>query len=407
MDTDASGSADAAGTGLEELMLTVLRSGGPAGKGLRDKVSELIRWTSGDFDDDDLRLMNALHVRLCELRLRSLPPAAAAEPPARPAPANFPPSESAEPAGESGEVSEPAGDATPDYDPGLPVSVPEPNPERIACDRLLKLWETTAANVEAGRYLDRYSLETELDDSDRAEWLWLRLRQALLRVPGDLAREVAGQAEIAIGEIGGRPTILQRHASEFPDVQALADELAGRGNADWADLPETIATLHWLAWHDTAVKIAYYEVVSQGIKEFTGEYRASYHHLLTGRLHDLAKTEPGSAEEIDQLVKLDAILRGIVPTPLPAKNSWWLGALDSCAHLLEFHPAAQNRVKVFPIDIERGDEWEKMFGKAVGVIEAADTAEGGGRPGDQAWILRYPHPRPNLKENGGRYLAIK
>ncbi|BCB81593.1 hypothetical protein GCM10022251_16570 [Phytohabitans flavus] len=272
---------------------------------------------------------------------------------------------------------------------------PPPRPEELFRQRLATVW------TDDGSY-EMYAAAL-LPDPDGATYaeLWRALHLADLRVPGTrqvgagaVAALAAAQEEYA--EVAGEQAAWQLDLAPEP----LADEkLVGL-------LPETIdparrqlldfaAQVSWLLENDRTLRHGLADLPSGELQEVDGLVQRSHRAYLEGALENLAKAEPGSAEEFDALLRIDELLRGVVPVPLPAQESWWMNQLDHSLQLLIDHPGG---TMVRPPDVPRpyrpaftGTNWSsgellmRVRKEQVHLMKPVSD-----KPGDVVWILRLP-----------------
>jgi hypothetical protein len=229
-----------------------------------------------------------------------------------------------------------SGDDPGRIDPPMP-----PTAEQVAADALDRLWrEVQEREATAG-----YAAAIERDGPNppepgpglaaitRAQHAWVRIHQVCLRLPAVTAAGLRAEAQRAAmpGALSGfadaaaspgEYLIPPLPVVGYPGVR-IGDERGGdlgseRGNAEVGRMLRIARQMLWLAQHDPAVMVGF------GIANSGASLVPFNENLLSiyrNHVDDKLKTPPECVAH--SLVRLDELIRGVVPVPLPAADSWW------------------------------------------------------------------------------------
>lgn len=416
--------ADTDDSGLQALLLAVLRSGTPLANALRGELHKLSIWLHTQFPDepDSRRLFDAL----LALRdgggrtdratapvgdeLDASPLIQAASPlKGQPDPAEADDQDAAVAA---------AAAVAATADEPIREQV-ELGPADVAAGGLRALWEQLRDDPIAGRYCPGYGQPADDQAEVAIEWLWTALFLVCLRLPREQAEDVRRRAQEAI--VGypeaarlaplapdGQPA----DGDDDPKLRELRQAAAADALQRWPGLAADVTWLAWLAWHDEGVQCAHDESNALGISPFGGDepLRQLFTENFTDKLKELSSAAGADPDdEIRQLAKVDEALRGVVPIPLPQPGSWWAYCLERSKERLDSHGSADKVVKVLRLGLSNPDEWDTYFDTVHVVrIDGDKTADGAGVSGKRVWLLRYPIlPAGSSPWTKGRYIAVR
>lgn len=254
-----------------------------------------------------------------------------------------------------------------------------------------RIWADTMGN--AAPYLSRYGAMA--DQGPEAQWLALNLVGLRLSPDHPLHAELTGlRAAPWFDEVWGarcQPVVTVPGQSDL-DLSGVLDD------PDDDFLRETLREMLWLVEHDAGLHIAV-EQLTKGwdttYVPITDEHREQY-RTTAGRRYDTHR----EAQERDRawtMTKLDELVRGVLPLPLPQRGSWWDTKLQTLGTML----AAVNPQAAFdPVGqtYEAGELWNSktqvaVHAKALDGIRATDGQ--GPSSGETLWVLRYPCAREN------------
>lgn len=280
-----------------------------------------------------------------------------------------------------------------------PPPLPPLTAEEAAAEALGRLWdqmltgETTAGYAKAIERADPRSPEPDAPATARARRAWIRIHLVSLRLPADTAAEVgaaarraaAGGSAEADGVQPGEYLIPPLPVVGYPGVD-IGYEPAGLldgepGSAEVARLLRILRQVSWLAEHDPTARVGFgIADPSATLQPFT-EYRLG---IYRNHVDNKLAAPPESAG--DSLTRLDELIRGVVPVPLPAADSWWR------ARVKESELALNQMLGESVVMPQPGSPYKQLLhqgivgGKhpdiAVGVAEAPGTASG-----TVAWAL--------------------
>jgi len=282
-----------------------------------------------------------------------------------------------------------------------PVEEPPrpPTAEEAAASALDAIWTELVYNEPSGyaaaiEDADPGPLELDEGAADRAGRHWERIHLACLRLPvAEAGRWHAAAWAAAVGSPEVDADVVASAEYLIPPLPVVgypgvdtgydpADVPEGDpADADIAHLLRILRQMSWLAEHDPATKAGFgIANTSSVLLPFTGDRLGIYRNYTD----DMLKTPP--ERRGNRLIRLDELIRGVVPVPLPAPDSWWR------SQVMESELALTSML---------GDEvWLPQFGSPyktlldqgfVGgkpqdiTVRAADAA--GATPGTVAWVL--------------------
>jgi hypothetical protein len=369
---------------LEHLLVAALRSDGDLGAGLRLKINDLIHWlVDQPVGDSRWPLVKALfEVQECA----AAPAVTGSE--SKPA--------------ASPDATDLGDDPTPGADLTAADVEQSPDPEQVAAAGLAQLWHELHEDSHAGRYCLAYDPPPG-EGTGLLTWLWTRLHLVFLRLEAESARGYRERAATAAGDYRGQlPSPLPGIQPDGSPGQVELHELAGRLEGRWPKLPGLIITMNWLAHHDAGVKAAHYAITDH-VEPFSEHSRQMFTNNLRDTLRKLTEVRAGTVDEVELLVDLDSMLRGVLPVPLPMEGSWWTSSLDESKVLLFSHQQCQ-WVGAGDLNMENASAFKKYFEEGI-AIPAADTADGNGKSGSRVWLLRYPAAASEGPK--GRYISVQ
>ena len=252
--------------------------------------------------------------------------------------------EQAEPSAESAKPGTTEVQGTADGDGAVP---PPPPPGQLVADALDRLWQDIAAASETARYAAAFAAagpgSREPDLLQRATCLWKWIHLVCLRVPADIGEDLRARAREAVEAVGNEPTEPDGREGDFlipplPTAQYAGADVRYQPPTGPAEIPVDgsvermvgiAVQMTWLAWHDPAVRVGW-EVANSGstLVPFTADHLGTYNRRIEG----LRAAPPGLA--VTSLIKLDELIRGVVPLPLPAKGSWWWSEVAESGRIL-------------------------------------------------------------------------
>jgi hypothetical protein len=237
---------------------------------------------------------------------------------------------------EPGQPADSGFDSTPG-DPPAP-----PNAEQVAADALQDLWhemlerEATAGYAAAIERDSPSPLEPgpESEAITRARQVWVRIHLVCLRLPAAMAAGLRAEAlwaatsDTLLGTADATATSPGEYLIPPLPVAGYAgvdigDEQGGEpegegGSAEVGRMLRIARQMLWLAQHDPSVMVGF-GIANSGasLVPFNKDLLSIYRNLVDDKL----KTPPECVAH--SLVRLDELIRGVVPVPLPAADSWW------------------------------------------------------------------------------------
>jgi hypothetical protein len=237
---------------------------------------------------------------------------------------------------------EPAQPADSGDDPGRVDPPVPPAAEQVAADALDRLWQQVLDREPTARYAAAIERDGPnppepgpgLAAITRAQQAWMRIHQLCLRLPAVAASELRAEAQqaampdalsgfaAAAAASPGEYLIPPLPVVGYPGVR-IGDERggdpgSGRGNAEIGRMLRIAGQMLWLAQHDPAVMVGF-GIANPGasLVPFNEDLLSIYRNHVDDKL----KTPPECVAH--SLVRLDELIRGVVPVPLPAADSWW------------------------------------------------------------------------------------
>lgn len=274
---------------------------------------------------------------------------------------------------------------------------PEPAPEPAAATALRSLWDGLRARPAYGRYCDPHGDLPTTNDLDEIRRLWKVLHLVSLKLPHEECERVTSAAQAAV-------SALPADAVPVPwagGVSRLAEKLDGvqerLAPRPWADRLPLVERFAWLAANDPAVRLGLQSIATSGeLVPLTEDRIRQFNDQAESRLIRVADQKPESPGELEKLVELDELLRGLVPIPLPATDSWWAVELKRWTNVLSTHPQATG-VHILPLDIVNFEPLRDQYDLISPRLSWDQTAEYEARsPGRPVWILRYARRNPKL-----------
>jgi hypothetical protein len=273
----------------------------------------------------------------------------------------------------------------------LPDSPPA-SAEQVVAEKLDRLWGDVRSERASARYAAAFqSVAADRPDADpaaRARRIWEWIHLVCLRLSSEDADFLRLRAQDAVAATAD--------ADEASPDEYLVPPLAviGYRGVDVGHEQVSTATdglvgmarlarqMDWLVQHDPAVRVGYRIVNSSAkLMPFTAISRELYHRQVE------AKLKAPAEQELSELIRLDEMIRGVVPVPLPSAGSWWRSRLDESERALTSVtrqevglPQVNTSYKSLLDSGTIGSDGDNMR------IAAEDTDRAG--PGDVAWVLR-------------------
>lgn len=211
-----------------------------------------------------------------------------------------------------------------------------PTAEEVAASALDAIW-TELVYDEPGGYAaaiedaDPGPLEPDETAAERARRHWERIHLACLRLPiAEAGRWRAAAWAAAVGSPEAGAGVVASAEYLIPPLPVVgypgvdtgydpADVSEGEpADADIARLLHILRQMTWLAEHDPATKAGFGIANSSSVLLPFTEDRLGIYYNCTD---DMLKTPP--QRHGNRLIRLDELIRGVVPVPLPAPDSWW------------------------------------------------------------------------------------
>jgi hypothetical protein len=323
--------------------------------------------------------------------------------------------------GETPEAGEPQGPKEPELpansgdEPGHPEPpLPLPTDQQVAADALDRLWremldrEVTLGYATAMERADPKPPEPGLEPEPAAPgpdaeaiararrvWEWIHL--VCLRLPAAAAAELRAEAQQAVARVTGsrgtdtgvRPPVEQLIPSllvvGYPGVDIGYEPDGARdgesGQAEVAHLLRIASEMQWLADHDPAAMVGFGIANSSTVLlPFSKNDLGIYRNFLDDKLR--TPPEPSALS----LARLDELIRGVVPVPLPAADSWWRSRVKESEQALARLVGDQVRMPQFGTPYKSLLAQDMVGGKppdiTVRPVDAPGTASG-----HVAWVL--------------------
>jgi hypothetical protein len=155
-------------------------------------------------------------------------------------------------------------------------------------------------------------------------------------------------------------------------------------DADVALMLGIATQMSWLARYDPAVMAGHHRAnPASKLAPFDEHSRGTYHRTLGNWLQTLPRPEVKSLAPVDELI------RGVVPVPLPAADSWWRTRVAE---------SGQTLVRLFGNVItipELGSPYKQLLDEGVvapGYSPLRSQDAPGVAPDTVAWVLRVRSP---------------
>lgn len=216
-------------------------------------------------------------------------------------------------------------------------SLSPPTAEEVAASALYDIWtellleEATAGYAAAIEHAEPDPAEPDDTAAARARHHWVLIHLVCLRLPAAAASllhasaweaAAAGSPEADAGAAGAKYLIPPLPVVGYPGVDTGYDpaDVPGREPADTdvARLLRILRQMSWLAEHDPTAMAGFgIANPSAVLVPFTEDRLGIYRNHADDKL----KSPPERHEK--GLIRLDELIRGVVPVPLPALDSWW------------------------------------------------------------------------------------
>ncbi|MBW6435177.1 hypothetical protein KZ829_15665 [Actinoplanes hulinensis] len=294
---------------------------------------------------------------------------------------------------------------TEDLDTGVRESrPPSADPFR---DELESLWRELTSTEPAAAYtgyLGAGPAEDPIAD------LWKRIHLLLIRLPEEEAKAVRQQArEIAAAHVD-LPVEYDPYLPVLPGYDGGGPELALEhrpGAADrLGDLLPIARRFAWLAANDPAVWIGDRRLMTSVMERADPQSAGIYRTTMGQQIDNILVHEPGSAQELDGLIWLDELIRGLVPRPLPHEDSWWSLILNDIRDsvLARHQMASRYSMSMRPGMAFSGVRKTLQEDKNIALAESGWVRDEAGLRGKVVWILRFPGRAPGISPGRVIYL---
>jgi hypothetical protein len=270
--------------------------------------------------------------------------------------------------------------------------------------RLAKICEDTEASD--GPYLSPYGKMVNLDLG--SQWRTLSLIGLRLRSDNQLNVALKGLRENPEFGDAWEGVEGRRTPAPVPDRTAL-DLLEPLSGENDKFIRNTLQEMCWIVEHDDGLKIAVEQLTSRHpYRAVDRNLREQYKLTARGRYNN--HHGPNGAEAWT-LTELDELVRGVLPFPLPQRDSWWDRTLGRLYGMLaKISPQADTgQIIGEPYEPGQLGLWDKSGQVAVPskkLSEIAPTDRRRPRIGETLWVLRYPCDTTGSGRKPGRIMYV-